>query len=64
MRISMMLTILAVVMVLVLGWRFTTGGAPGPKTYGFAVATAAVAIGAVVTRRRETVVVPPSTATR
>jgi hypothetical protein len=63
MRISMILTILAVVMVLVLGWRIGTGGPPGPKTYALVAATVVVAVGAVVTRRREAAV-PPSAATR
>jgi len=64
MRISMMLTILAVIMVIVLGWRIGTGGRPGPKTYALVAATVVVGVGAVVTRRREAVAVPPSAATR
>jgi hypothetical protein len=64
MRISMMLTILAVVMVLVLGWRIGTGGPPGPKTYALVGATVVVAVAAVVTRRKEVVAVPPSAAIR
>ena len=63
MRISLVLTIVAVVMVLVLGWRIGTGGRPGPKTYALVAATVVVAVGAVVTRRREAAV-PPSAATR
>jgi hypothetical protein len=63
MRISMMLTILALIMVIVLGWRLGTGGRPGPKTYALIAGTVVVAIGAVVSRRRETVVVAPSATT-
>jgi hypothetical protein len=60
-NMAMILAVLAVVMIIVLGWRVGTGGPAGPKTYGFAVATVAVIIAAVMSRRRRPEGAPPAT---
>jgi hypothetical protein len=60
-NMTMILAVLAVVMIIVLGWRVGTGGAAGPKTYAFAAATVVVIVAAVVARRRGPAAGPPTT---
>lgn len=49
--LALVLSVLAVVMLGVIGWRLT-GGPLGPKSWAFIALTAAVIIGAVVSWRR------------
>jgi hypothetical protein len=58
-NMPMILAVLAVVMIIVLGWRVGMGGPAGMRTYAFAVATILVIIGAVVSRRSAKATVPP-----
>lgn len=50
-KVALVLSILAVVMLGVIGWRLT-GGPLGPKSYAFMAVTAGVIVAAVISWRR------------